>query len=123
MGLQSVKPDATNPHFKSRFTTLDAIWDAIRQPLADAGLAVSQGVDRGANDQPYFYTLLLHTSGEWLRSEMPLLLDKQTAQGILVNFAISHSWACSAVVVCGSMRSLGIWSRQSPSVHLSSTMH
>lgn len=34
--------DATNPHFKSRYASLPAVLDAIRQPFADYGLCLIQ---------------------------------------------------------------------------------
>jgi len=34
--------DATNPHFKSRFASLNSIFDAIRGAFAEAGIAVVQ---------------------------------------------------------------------------------
>jgi len=34
--------DATNPHFKTRYADLAAVWSAIREPLAANGLSVIQ---------------------------------------------------------------------------------
>ena len=43
--ISAAKYDGTNPHLKNRYTTLSAVWDAIRKPLSDNGLAVVQVVD------------------------------------------------------------------------------
>ncbi|HSR80889.1 MAG TPA: ERF family protein, partial [Hyphomicrobiaceae bacterium] len=66
--MRNATLNRTNPHFKSRYADLASVFDAIRKPLADNGLAVSQLIDDGR-----LVTLLMHSgSGEWLSSEMTL---------------------------------------------------
>lgn len=59
--------DCTNPHFKSRYADLASVWDACRQPLADNGLAVIQGVATELN-RVTVTTRLAHASGQWIES-------------------------------------------------------
>ena len=39
--------DGVNPHFKSRYATLSSVWDAVRKPLTDCGLAVKSRIENG----------------------------------------------------------------------------
>ena len=65
--MKNAVMNRTNPHFKSRYADLAAIWDAARQPLSANGLAVVQTIGDGV-----LHTRLLHTSGQWIASEHPL---------------------------------------------------
>ena len=62
-----------NPHFKNRYADLAAVFDAIRKPLADNGLSVTQTSE--LRDGMYILrTTLRHASGQWIASEYPLPL-------------------------------------------------
>jgi len=96
--LRNLAKDKVNPHFKSRFTSLDAILDATRPVLAKYGLALSQ--------EPVFedgmagvVTRIIHTSGESRESKLILPLRDQSAQG--VGSAISYARRYSAAAVLG----------------------
>lgn len=65
--LGNVAKDRANPHFKSRYATLEAVTDATRGALAAHGLALVQmpvNVDGGIG----VTTMLVHTSGAALTS-------------------------------------------------------
>lgn len=68
MNVQRIEKDGTNPHFKNRYTTLDAILDEVRPMLAEQGLSVIQ-MPSGEGDQLKLTTLLLHITGEWIESD------------------------------------------------------
>ena len=56
---------AENPFFKSKYADLATILEAVRTPLAGAGLAVLQSVS--VEDSCLICTTrLIHTSGEWI---------------------------------------------------------
>jgi hypothetical protein len=61
----------TNPHFKSRYADLASIIDAIRKPLADNNLSVTQIIDV-QGELVSLVTLLMHPSGQFIRSVHPL---------------------------------------------------
>ena len=65
--MENAIMNRTNPHFKSRYADLAAIFDAARKPLSANGLAVVQTIGDGV-----LHTRLLHTSGQWIASEHPL---------------------------------------------------
>ena len=73
--------DATNPFFNSNYATLEAVSDVAREPLKNNGLAVTQIVsqdDKGS----LMETVLIHTSGEWISSAVPIIDKKGDMQGL-----------------------------------------
>lgn len=72
--------DSVNPHFKSKYASLAACFDAVK-PLHAQGIAVLQPpVPHGA-DGVCVATLLIHSSGEWIRGELYMPAAKRDPQG------------------------------------------
>ena len=82
--------DASNPHFRSSYATLESVIDASKDLLSDNGIAVIQAV---VDDS--LVTRLQHISGEFLESSMKLLLDKNSMQGMgsAISYARRYSLA------------------------------
>lgn len=98
--MTAASKDATNPHFKSRYATLASVWDAIRGPLSQHGLSVSQVLESAENGVGVAVrTLLLHTSGQWIASRyvMPIT-DKLTPQAMGSAITYARRYALSAIV-------------------------
>ncbi len=53
------------------YADLTAIWDAIRKPMMEAGLSVTQVFSEGAAGYQLI-TMLSHTSGQWIKSITPI---------------------------------------------------
>jgi hypothetical protein len=70
--LKSVVKSSTNPHFNSKFASLDSIMEMARPILATHGFAVLQGSPKPISDAEgritavSLETTLLHESGEWI---------------------------------------------------------
>lgn len=85
--MKAVGKDATNPHFRSRYATLDAIMDMVRPVLARHGLAVMQGTlypdtnEDGRLTSLAVETRIIHTSGEWVASSVIMPVAKADPQG------------------------------------------
>ena len=80
--LEPVTKDSLNPHFKSKYVSLDAIVEAVRKPLADRGLAIVQGACTPNGDAALTVeTLLIHTSGEWMSNTVVVPMAKIDPQG------------------------------------------
>jgi len=88
----TIKKDATNPFFKSKYATLENIIEHITDPLAKNKLTFSQFPD-GAG----LTTILMHESGEWMKATMPLHMgSKPQEQGSALTYA--RRYALSAVL-------------------------
>ena len=85
--------DASNPFFKSKYATLDAIQEHIRKPLAEAGLVVSQPTKCSEGQAMVVSTVYHVESGESIYSEFPVVVGKHTAQdyGSAVTYAKRYS--------------------------------
>lgn len=70
--------DANNPHFKSKYADLASVVDAARAPLAAAGLSIVQAPEQ-REAAWVLVTRLLHSSGEWVESDVPILLGTRDA--------------------------------------------
>jgi len=78
-----IKPpakDMKNPHFKSKYCSLDSIYDAVRLPLAKNGLNLSHTVEM-QGDRYMLRTTLYHISGGEIHNITPMFVEKLTAQG------------------------------------------
>jgi hypothetical protein len=64
--------DKDNPYFKSKYVAIDGLLAAVRPILAKHGLSVIQST--GGNGQDISVTTeILHTSGEWIRTDALVL--------------------------------------------------
>ena len=70
-----------NPHFKNRYADFTSCMDACRTPLSENGLAIVQYCET-IDGQLRLITMLAHISGQWMRSEFPLISSKMDSQGI-----------------------------------------
>ena len=96
-----IKPavkNAVNPHFKSEFADLGSIWASCREQLAANGLAVVQGNSVGLDGTVIVETILSHSSGEWIQSELCLPLAKNDPQGVGSAITYGRRYALAAIV-------------------------
>jgi hypothetical protein len=80
----AVKPaakDSLNPHFRSRYADLGAVWDACRDALAENELSVLQLPTTAEPGYCGLETILLHVSGEFISSTAQIPLGKNEPQG------------------------------------------
>ena len=96
--VPTLPKDSTNPHFRSKFTSLDTIVETVRPLLAKHGLAWSALPCVGPDGQPALRYQLLHTSGEAQQDMMPLLLSKNDSQGLGSALTYSRRYALCAVL-------------------------
>lgn len=78
----NVKRDATNPHFKSRYATLENVVAALRGPCVDNGIVITQAAGDITDGKVSIETRVMHESGEWMASILPLPVSKMDAQGV-----------------------------------------
>lgn len=97
--LESAKNNSVNPHFKSKYADLAAVWSACREPLAKNGLSVIQFPAEFGDNRMTLITRLGHSSGEWMEQTMTTPVDKPTPQGI--GSVLSYMRRYSLAAICG----------------------
>lgn len=75
------KKSSNNPHFKSKYADLSAVWGACEEALEANALAVVQGLGEVIDGKLHIETMLLHSSGQWLKSLASIPLPKSDPQG------------------------------------------
>ncbi len=80
--IQDAKKDAVNPHFKNRYSTLSSVRAAVTPAFSKNGLAVAQYFEPHGLDGVMCITLLMHKSGEWIKSKLFVPTTKKDAQGM-----------------------------------------
>lgn len=90
-----------NPHFRSSYADLAAVWDACRAALAKHKLAVMQTTHSTGNGW-ILRTTLAHSSGETMVGEFPLNPIKPDMQGLMAATTYARRAGLAAMVgVCG----------------------
>jgi hypothetical protein len=87
-----------NPHFKSKYADLGAIWDACRKPLADNGLSVVQMPVDAGDGRVGLTSMLLHTSGQYIAHTYSTKLQQDNAQGVGSALTYLRRYGLSALV-------------------------
>ena len=97
--ITSVNKDSVNPFFKMKYASLNSIWEHIREPLSKYGLSVIQGGEPDLSDNHVVInTLLLHASGEWILSSLPIKPVKDDPQGIGSAITYARRYGLSAIL-------------------------
>lgn len=84
--------ETTNPFFKSKYADLATVIGATRKALSDNGIAVIQSPQGDASSkQVVITTLLVHSSGQWLRGELALPCPSSKWDAQTVGSAITYA--------------------------------
>jgi len=95
--LRNPGQDATNPHFRSKYTSLVGLIDSLRAPLAAQGIIVLQPVSSPVAGRVRVETVLLHGSGEWMSSTADLP-SGATAQSFGASVAYLRRYALQSML-------------------------
>lgn len=98
--LEDPTKSSSNPHFKSSYADLSQVLLAVRPVLAKNGLSVAQGPTR-VEGWLVLSTQLLHSSGEYLETETPLLMESargQTMQALGSAITYARRYALQAII-------------------------
>jgi hypothetical protein len=88
--------DSANPFFKSRYADLESVWTACRKALAENGLSVVQSASE-TEAGVAVTTMLLHSSGQWMRDTLPLHPKDTSPQGIGSAITYGRRYALAAM--------------------------
>lgn len=70
--LEGAIKDKNNPHFKSSYADLEAVWGVARKPLSDNGFSVMQTPCKSGE---HLITTITHSSGAFVRGSYPFHTD------------------------------------------------
>jgi hypothetical protein len=95
--MAGAQKDSVNPHFRARYASLAAVWDACREPLSKNALSVLQPV-RADGARVTVTTILAHDSGEWISEELTVTAQSPTPQGVGSAITYGRRYGLSAMV-------------------------
>lgn len=80
----TIEKDGTNPHFNSKYTTLNEVLGKVLVPLAQCGLGLSQVMQSKEDGKQYMHTSIYNRKdpSDTIEMDMPLLLGKNDMQGL-----------------------------------------
>jgi len=104
--MMAAKKGETNPFFKSKYSDLADVCEAIKEPLSSNGLSYTHTF-RHEGELIIMITTLWHASGESIASEMPMILTKKDPQcigstispRIKKQFVNEYSCFCKHVII------------------------
>lgn len=95
--IQNPSKNATNPHFKSKYSTLDEGLNVVREALSAVGICVFQRTYI-VDSVVILETVLGHSSGEWLSSNYPVIAMPYKPQDGLSSLTYARRGALFAAV-------------------------
>lgn len=90
--------DAINGGFKTTYANLASVWSAWRAHGPAQGLAILQITKNVGDGAVTVRTILSHTSGEWIASELTMPVAKRDAHGVGSALTYCRRYALSALV-------------------------
>jgi hypothetical protein len=91
--------DAENPHFKSKYADLAAVWEACRGPFSDNGIAIVQDATSPDETRVQVTTRLIHSSGQWMEfGPLSIPNGKRDAHGAGSAITYAKRYALSAAI-------------------------
>lgn len=92
--IKHATKDSNNPHFRNDYASLESVIDASKEAYLDEGIAVLQGM---SPDGSTLTTRLQHGSGEFIETDLKLVLSKQDMQGLGSAITYGRRYALAAI--------------------------
>lgn len=123
--ISSIERDGKNPHFKSRYATLDMILESVRPVLAKNGLIIVQGSDDSTEDHKYIIvkSAVIHASGQWIETSVQVPVTKSDAHGLGSALTYGRRYSLGALLAISTQEgdddgNAAVQSMRKPQVHL-----
>jgi hypothetical protein len=97
--IEHAEKSSVNPHFKSRYADLASVIDALKKPLSKNGLSYVQVSAVRENGHWVLTTRLMHSSGQWIEGDVPVIASKADAQGFGSGLTYARRYGLAAI--CG----------------------
>lgn len=95
--IENATKDKANPFFKSTYADLASVWGACRAALSSNGLSVVQTPEQSEKGV-IVSTMLLHSSGQWIKGSYLMPVSKLDAQSIGSAITYARRYALAALV-------------------------
>jgi len=98
-GMTMIECNSNNPFFNSKYASLSAVLEVALPKLNENGIALVQGNRWDNVDNGFFITsMLIHSSGEWIKSEIRMPISKKDAHGIGAATTYGRRYLLSSMV-------------------------
>ena len=97
--MTMVEAKSTNPFFNSKYASLASVLETAMPALNKHEIALVQG-NRWDNDNNGFYitSMLMHSSGEWIKSEIRMPIMKKDPHGVGAATTYGRRYLLSSMV-------------------------
>jgi len=95
--IDAATKGSVNPHFKSRYADLNALREAIREPLAAHDLSIVQ-LPRVDGTSVEVETMLLHKSGEYISEVLRMPYGQNSPQAIGSALSYCRRYSLSSIL-------------------------
>lgn len=79
--IKTIKATEENPHFRHKYAGLGSIWDEIRAPLSECGLAIIQSPEVDGTTITVV-TTLVHESGQYIENSLKMVAADTRPQSV-----------------------------------------
>lgn len=97
--MTMVEGKSTNPFFNSKYASLAAVLEVAMPALNANEIALVQGNRWDTSNNGFYITsMLMHSSGEWIKSEIRMPIAKKDAHGIGAATTYGRRYLLSSMV-------------------------
>jgi hypothetical protein len=94
--MKGAEKKSINPFFNSGYADLHTVIEASFPHLTKYGLSVIQG-NESKPGEFFVTTMLLHESGQWIKSKLKMPIEKATAQSVGSVITYGRRYGLSAI--------------------------
>ena len=97
--MSMIEGKSINPFFNSKYASLAAVLEVAMPALNANEVALVQGNRWDASNSGFYITsMLMHSSGEWIKSEIRMPVSKKDAHGIGAATTYGRRYLLSSMV-------------------------
>ena len=96
--MRNAAKSSDNPFFKSKYADLAECLNVVREPLAKNGLSVFQANEGIIDGKLAVTTLLMHSSGQYLKVTSSYPIQKNDAQGVGSTLTYARRYGLTAAL-------------------------
>ena len=94
-----VEAKSTNPFFNSKYASLASVLETALPALNKNEIALVQGNEWDSSDNGFYITsMLIHSSGEWIKSKIRMPISKKDAHGVGAATTYGRRYLLSSMV-------------------------